>query len=94
MKGRTLRGNGEMKCRRSRRHAKSVFSIPVLMLIRFYQKNISGQIKSRRCRFRPTCSQYAYEAITRYGLIAGGVLTYKRLSRCNPYHQAGDDPVP
>ncbi|MCK5260917.1 MAG: membrane protein insertion efficiency factor YidD [Thermoplasmatales archaeon] len=63
-------------------------------MIRFYQRNISKQIKSRQCRFKPTCSQYGYEAITRHGLIVGGLMTYKRISRCNPNHPGGDDPVP
>ncbi len=80
--------------RRSRLRLTSVFSLPVLALIRFYQKNISKQIRSRQCRFNPTCSHYACEAIARYGLIRGGLLTYRRISRCNPSHPAGDDPVP
>ena len=69
---------------------KTVF----LWLIRFYQKYISP-CKRPCCRFVPTCSQYAYEAITKYGAIKGGVLALWRLLRCNPYND-GDifDPVP
>ena len=69
---------------------KTVF----LWLIRFYQKYISP-CKRPCCRFVPTCSQYAYEAITKYGAIKGGVLALWRLLRCNPFNQ-GDifDPVP
>ena len=69
---------------------KAVF----LWLIRFYQKYISP-CKRPCCRFVPTCSQYAYEAITKYGAIKGGVLALWRLLRCNPFNE-GDifDPVP
>lgn len=69
---------------------KTVF----LWLIRFYQKYISP-CKRPCCRFVPTCSQYAYEAITKYGAIKGGVLALWRLLRCNPFNK-GDifDPVP
>ena len=69
---------------------KTVF----LWLIRFYQKYISP-CKQPCCRFVPTCSQYAYEAITKYGAIKGGVLALRRLLRCNPFND-GDifDPVP
>lgn len=65
-----------------------------LALIRFYQRHISPAFPAR-CRFRPTCSAYAYEAITKYGVIKGGWLAIKRLARCNPFNK-GDyfDPVP
>ena len=72
----------------------SIFSLPVLALIHLYQKTVSKQIQARQCRFNPTCSQYAYEAIAQYGLIVGGLLAYNRISRCNPSHPAGNDPVP
>ncbi|MGM9558445.1 MAG: membrane protein insertion efficiency factor YidD [Oscillospiraceae bacterium] len=65
-----------------------------LWLIRFYQRNISPAFPPR-CRFSPTCSQYALEAIERYGVWRGGWLACKRLLRCNPFYK-GDyfDPVP
>ena len=65
-----------------------------LVLIRFYQRHISP-CKPPCCRFIPTCSQYAYEAITKYGAIKGGALALWRLLRCNPFNH-GDiyDPVP
>lgn len=65
-----------------------------LSLIRFYQRSISP-LSPPRCRFVPTCSQYAYEAITKYGAIKGGWLALRRLLRCNPFYK-GDffDPVP
>lgn len=65
-----------------------------LLLIRFYQKAISPYFPAC-CRFRPTCSAYAYEAIQKYGARKGGVLALKRLLRCHPFYK-GDtfDPVP
>ena len=65
-----------------------------LALIRFYRKYISP-CKPPCCRFVPTCSEYAYEAISKYGAIKGGVLALWRLLRCNPFND-GDifDPVP
>lgn len=56
-----------------------------LWLIRFYRRNISP-LTPPTCRFRPTCSQYAYEAIEKYGFLKGGWLSLKRLSRCHPFH--------
>ncbi|MDW7981454.1 MAG: membrane protein insertion efficiency factor YidD [Thermomicrobium sp.] len=65
----------------------------VLLLIRFYQRFISPGLPPA-CRFYPTCSEYGYEAIARYGIIKGGVLTLRRLLRCHPFHPGGYDPVP
>ncbi len=66
----------------------------LLSLIRFYQRAISPN-RPAACRFRPTCSAYAYEAIQKYGALKGGWLALKRLLRCNPFYK-GDiyDPVP
>ena len=66
----------------------------LLLLIRFYQSAISPWFPAR-CRFRPTCSAYAYEAICKYGAIRGGWLALRRLLRCHPFSR-GDyfDPVP
>ena len=65
-----------------------------LALIRFYQSAVSPWLPAR-CRFRPTCSAYAYEAVTKYGAIKGGWLALKRFARCHPFYK-GDffDPVP
>ena len=65
----------------------------LLFLIRLYQKYLSPGLP-RRCRFSPTCSQYALEAITKYGAVKGGWLALKRLLRCNPWSKGGFDPVP
>jgi putative membrane protein insertion efficiency factor len=66
----------------------------LLLLIRFYQKAISPHFPAC-CRFRPTCSAYAFEAIQKYGAIKGGRLAFRRIMRCRPLYQ-GDvyDPVP
>ena len=65
-----------------------------LGIIRFYQKHISPALPSR-CRFTPTCSAYAYEAISYHGALNGGYLALRRLLRCHPFYK-GDhyDPVP
>jgi putative membrane protein insertion efficiency factor len=63
-----------------------------LALIRFYQIAISP-IFPPSCRFTPTCSQYGYEAIAKYGIIKGGWMTVRRISRCHPFSRGGYDPV-
>ena len=66
----------------------------MLVLIRFYQKYISPGLPAR-CRFYPTCSQYALEAITKYGALKGGWLALKRFLRCHPFYKGSNyDPVP
>ena len=66
----------------------------LLAAIRFYRRNISPARPSC-CRFIPTCSQYALEAVEKYGALKGGWLSVKRILRCNPFYK-GDiyDPVP
>lgn len=64
-----------------------------LRMIRFYQHHISPHTPPA-CRFQPTCSQYAYTAIERYGALRGGWMAAKRLVRCNPFCKGGYDPVP
>ena len=66
----------------------------LLGLIHFYQRYISPGLPPR-CRFIPTCSQYAVEAIEKYGVRKGGWLAFKRLMRCHPFHKGNFyDPVP
>jgi len=64
-----------------------------LKLIRFYQRHISVHTPPA-CRFQPTCSQYAYTAIERFGAFKGGWLAIRRLLRCHPFSRGGYDPVP
>jgi len=67
----------------------------VLMgLIRFYQRFLSPLKGAATCRFYPTCSQFAYEAVGKYGAVKGGYLAVKRVLRCHPFHPGGYDPVP
>ena len=61
--------------------------------IRFYQKNLSP-LKASCCRFVPTCSEYAAEAIERFGTVQGISLAAKRLAKCQPLCEGGFDPVP
>ena len=64
-----------------------------LGLIRFYQRRISPTLPPT-CRFVPSCSEYTYQAIGKYGLWKGGWMGVKRLSRCHPLNSGGYDPVP
>lgn len=62
-------------------------------LIRMYQLTLSGFVGGH-CRHVPTCSEYAFEAVARFGLLRGGWLSVKRIGRCGPFGTAGLDPVP
>jgi putative membrane protein insertion efficiency factor len=62
-------------------------------LIRAYQRFLSPALPPS-CRFHPSCSQYALEAVTRYGALRGSWLAARRLVRCHPFHPGGFDPVP
>ena len=64
-----------------------------IALIKFYQRWISPMF-APSCRFHPSCSEYAIEAITLHGAVKGGYLTLRRLSKCHPLHAGGHDPVP
>lgn len=78
------------------------FRWPFLRAIRFYQRFLSldqgllGRLIPHQpvCRFEPTCSEYSYQAIERFGLIKGGWLAFKRIIRCHPWGGFGPDPVP
>lgn len=65
----------------------------ILKCIRFYQLALSPLIPPR-CRYSPTCSQYAIEAVQKHGALKGGYLAVKRIARCHPFGGSGYDPVP
>lgn len=65
----------------------------LIALIKFYRTAISPY-RRPCCRFTPTCSQYAIQAIEKYGALKGGFLAARRILRCNPFHKGGYDPVP
>lgn len=65
----------------------------VIGLILFYQKYLSA-LKSTKCPYFPTCSQYGLEAVTQHGVLKGGMLGIWRILRCNPFSKGGYDPVP
>jgi putative membrane protein insertion efficiency factor len=65
----------------------------VLRALRFYKTTISPQLPPA-CRYTPTCSEYAMEAIERHGVVRGGFLAAKRVVSCNPFSRGGYDPVP
>jgi putative membrane protein insertion efficiency factor len=65
----------------------------ILGAIRFYQLIVSPLLAGS-CRYYPSCSQYTYEAVTRYGWLRGSWMGVKRISRCHPFSRGGYDPVP
>ncbi|MBO7313096.1 MAG: membrane protein insertion efficiency factor YidD [Alistipes sp.] len=78
---------------RSLSAVKRLLALPFIILVRFYQLCISP-LKPPSCRFTPTCSQYAIEALCKHGPIKGLYLTVRRLLRCHPWGGSGYDPVP
>ncbi len=72
---------------------KKIFTYPFILLIKGYQNFISPLIPSS-CRYTPTCSHYAVEALQTHGLLKGGWLAAKRIASCNPWGGSGFDPVP
>jgi putative membrane protein insertion efficiency factor len=65
----------------------------LIFFIRLYQIALSPFF-GQQCRFTPTCSQYALEAINKHGAVLGGAYTLKRLCKCHPWHPGGHDPIP
>lgn len=70
-----------------------IMAWPFIQLIRFYRYVISPLLGAN-CRYQPTCSAYAEEALRRHGVMHGGWLALKRIARCNPWGGSGYDPVP
>ena len=65
----------------------------LIALVRFYRSAVSPY-RRPCCRYYPTCSQYALDALNKYGALKGGWLAFLRILRCNPLHKGGYDPVP
>lgn len=63
-----------------------------ILIIKFYRLFISP-LKPPTCRFVPTCSEYALQAIEKYGIIHGGIMAVRRILRCHPFHPGGYDPI-
>jgi len=70
-----------------------IIALPFILIIKLYQLVISPLFPSS-CRYIPTCSHYAEEALNKYGLIKGGWLSVRRILRCHPWGSSGFDPVP
>ena len=77
----------------SQRGSENPVARGVIALVRVYQRFISPLFPPC-CIYSPTCSQYAVEAIEKYGFLKGTWLAFKRILRCNPFHKGGFDPVP
>jgi len=71
----------------------SIFSYPLILLINIYRYTLSP-LFGNQCRYYPTCSHYAENAIKEYGVWRGIIMAVKRISRCHPWHEGGYDPVP
>lgn len=75
------------------RNLTKIIAVPFIWLVRFYQAAISPYTPSS-CRYSPTCSHYAIEALQKHGVFSGGILAIKRIFSCHPWGNSGYDPVP
>lgn len=66
----------------------------ILHTIKFYRKYLSPLKRGGCCRYTPTCSLYALQAVEKYGALKGSYLAIRRILRCHPFHEGGYDPVP
>lgn len=66
----------------------------IIWLIKFYRKHLSSMKAAPTCKYYPTCSAYALEAVERFGAFKGSLLAIWRVLRCNPFSRGGVDPVP
>lgn len=71
-----------------------IFCFILIGIIKFYKKIISPMKRTPSCRYIPSCSQYALEALQKYGPLKGSYLAVRRILRCNHFHEGGYDPVP
>ncbi len=69
-------------------------SLPLVFCIKFYQAAISPLLGGGKCRFYPTCSEYALQAVEKFGPFTGTLLAVKRLLKCGPWNEGGYDPLP
>ena len=76
-----------------KRMLKKILIFPFVVLIKSYQSFISPLL-TPSCRFTPTCSNYALQSLTKFGVIKGIILIIKRISKCHPWGKSGYDPVP
>ncbi len=79
-------------CKKLVNYVKKLITLALLSLIWFYMKIISP-LKPQTCRFYPSCSQYLYEALSKYGILKGLSLGFKRVLCCHPFHPGGYHPV-
>jgi putative membrane protein insertion efficiency factor len=77
----------------SRRRVRDALSSSVIYVIELYRTMISP-LRPPSCRFVPTCSQYAVDALREYGVVRGSWLSLVRLAKCGPWHRGGWDPIP
>ena len=81
------------RCVRSVRRAESMVIRGLIFVIQLYRHMVSP-LRLPTCRFTPTCSQYAVDALSEYGLVRGSGMAAVRLAKCGPWHRGGWDPVP
>lgn len=71
-----------------------IITYPFILIVLFYRAVISPSLGQGKCRYQPTCSKYALEALNKYGIFKGGYLSAKRILSCHPWGGSGYDPVP
>lgn len=79
---------------RKRNVVSTYLNMVLIGFVKFYKRYISPMKRTPSCKYIPTCSQYAIEALQKYGPLKGSFLAVKRILRCNPFSKGGYDPVP